>query len=320
MGKAKKRVNPKVTSRVNQKLKKQTLKQAIRFARKLPPPWKWSGTGRKPRYDGTLIAVLCLWLVACNFTYDELAEELGRSYVKRILGVRKLPSRSTVNRGMLRLSQKYIRRFNKIVVGRLARKRMTVVLDSTGIRLVTSSAWYDIRIGRRNRRRDNKKFHIATETRRNCILEYKITCYRRHDSPQLKFLLRDIDELLRVLGDAGYISRANCDIVVKKKGKPFFAIKKNTTAKKKGSAAYRDMVKMAKFKEELFKAVYHMRSVVEAVFSSLKKRYGNCIRAVKCKAKNNNLALRVVAYNIKQLLYDRMARNLGVPFWVKCGQ
>lgn len=317
MGKARKRVNPKITSKVNQKLREETLKQAVKFVRKLHPPWRWEGRGRRPIHNAKIVMVLCLWMVACNFTYDELAEELGRDYVKKILGVEKLPSRSTVNRGMLRLSQKYIRRFNKLVVGRLMRKGMTVVLDSTGIRLVTSSAWYDIRIKRRNRRRDNKKLHIAIETRRNAILQYKITPHHRNDSPQLKFLLRDIDELLRAIGDSSYLSRANCNIVVEKNGKPFFAIKKNTTWRKGGSAAFRDMVKMAKFKEELFNAVYHIRSVIEGVFASLKKRYGSCVRAIRCKAKNNQLALRVVAYNIKQLLYDRMARCLGVPFWVE---
>jgi len=41
---------------------------------------------------------------------------------------------------------------------------------------------------------------------------------------------------------------------------------------------------------------------------------------VKRKARNITLALRVLAYNIKQLLYDRTARRLGVPFWIKCDQ
>jgi hypothetical protein len=36
------------------------------------------------------------------------------------------------------------------------------------------------------------------------------------------------------------------------------------------------------------------------------------------KARNTIIALRILAYNIKQLLYDRTARSLGVPFWIKC--
>jgi len=318
MGKAKKRVNPKVTYRANQHLKEWTLQQAMKFANKLPLPWKWSGIGRPPEHDARIVAVLCLWMTACNYTYDELAEELRRDYVKKILGVKSLPSRSTVHRGMLKLSQKYVRKFNKLVVQRFIKKRMTVITDATGIRMLTSSGWYDIRIKRRNLRKDNKKLHVAIETSRNVILQFKITRHSRHDSPQLEFLLRELKELLCAIGDASYLSRKNCNIVVEKNGKPFFAIKKNTTYKKKGSAAFRDMVKMAKFKKELFDAIYHIRSVIEAIFASLKKRYGNCVRAVKCKAKNIQIALRVVAYNIKQLLYDKTAKVLKVPFWVEC--
>jgi len=320
MGKPKKRVNPKVTSRIDRRLKELTLKEAKKYVKKLPPPWKPAVRGRPPEHDARTLAVLCLFMVTSNFTYDSMAEEMGRPYIKEILGVRALPSRSTLHRDMQRLEQKYVRRFNRLLVKRFLKKKPTIIVDSTGIRLVTSSAWYDIRIGRKNLKKDNSKLHLAISASRNIIMEYKITGAKRHDSPHLGFLLRNLGEVLRVIGDSGYLSRKNCDVVVKKNGKPYFMLKSNITGKSKGSMAWKNMVTFAKKFKEAFDKVYHMRSQIEAINAAPKKRYGNCVRAVNRKTRNINIALRVVAFNIKQLLYDRMARHLGVPFWIKCDQ
>lgn len=320
MGKPRKRVNPKATSKVDRNLKELTLKEAKKYVGKLPPPWHPKARGRPPKHDGRIIVLLCLMMVACNLTYDAMAGEMRSPYLKELLKVRKLPSRSTLHRGMQQLPQKYVRRFNKLLVGRFLKRKCTVIVDSTGIRLVTSSAWYDIRIGRENRRRDNVKLHLAVSASRNVILEYKITGVRRNDSPQLAFLLRNLKEALRVIGDSAYLARKNCDLVVKKKGKPFFRLKSNTTAKSKTSRAWKKMVKFAQEFKAVFDKIYHIRSQIEGVNAALKKRYGGFVRTVKTKARNVCLALRVVAFNIKQLLYERVAAHLGVPFWIKCGQ
>jgi len=320
MGKARKRVNPKVTCRVDRNLKELTLKEAKKFVGKLPPPWTQKVRGRPPKYDARLYAVLCLAMVALNLTYDSMAGEMRGPHLKQLLGVKRLPSRSALARAMRLLPQRYVRRFNKVVVGRFLKRKITVIVDATGIRLVTSSAWYDIRIGRKNMRRDNVKLHLAISASRNVIINYKITGATRADSRQLGFLIKDLHDVLRVIGDSGYLTRKNCDIVASKNGKPFFALKCNTSGKSKTSRAWLKMVRFAKKHKKIFDAIYHARSQIEAINAALKKRYGNCLRAVKRKTRNTALALRIVAFNIKQLLYDKTARNLGIPFWKICDQ
>ena len=320
MGKPRKRVNPKATSRVDRNLKELTVKMAKRYLEKLPPPWQAKKRGRPAVYDSRVLTILCLMMVALNFTYDAMAGEMRSPYLMKMLGVKRLPSRSTLHLSMQRLSQKYIRKFNKALVRRYLKKRLTVIVDSTGIRLVTSSAWYDIRIGRKNIKRDNVKLHLALSASRNLLVEYKITGVNRNDSPQLGFLLRNLKEVLRVIGDAGYLSRKNCDVTVMKNGTPFFMLKKNTTNKSKTSRAWKRMVDFARQHRRLFEKIYHVRSQIEGVNAALKKRYGHFVRAVKRKARNVQLALRIIAFNIKQLLYDATARRLGVPFWIRCGQ
>jgi len=320
MGKPRKRVNPKATNRVDRNLKELTVKMAKRYVEKLPPPWQAKKRGRPVVYGSRVLTILCLMMVALNFTYDAMAGEMRNPYLRKMLGARKLPSRSTLHLSMQVLSQKYIRKFNKALVRRYLKKRLTVIVDSTGIRLVTSSAWYDIRIGRKNIKRDNVKLHLALSASRNLLVEYKITGVKRNDSPQLGFLLRNLKEVLRVIGDAGYLSRKNCDVTVMKNGTPFFMLKKNTTNKSKTSRAWKRMVDFARQHRRLFEKIYNVRSQIEGVNAALKKRYGHFVRAVKRKARNVQLALRIIAFNIKQLLYDATARRLGVPFWIRCGQ
>ncbi len=316
MGKPNKRANPRVVTKVDRDLARLTVKEAKKFVKRIPPPWEENRRGAPQIHDSRTVFVLCLLMTSLCLTYDGMVSEMKKGYLKEILEVKNLPSRSTLNRGMLRLNQKYIRKFNKLLVKRFVNKGMTIAIDSTGIRLKTSSSWYDIRIGRHNRRRDNVKLHIALNIYRNVVIEYKLTSYRRNDSPQLKFLLRNIDELLRVLADAGYPSRGNCDIVASKNSTPFFALKSNTTARACGSTMWKKMVQFEARKKELYDAIYHMRSLVECVFSAIKRRYGNFVRATRTKARNIVIALRILSFNIKQRLYDEYARRLGLPFWV----
>lgn len=320
MGKPKRRANPKVVTKVDRNIAVLTAKTARRFANRLSPPWDMQERGRPQVHDSRTVFVLCLLMVSLNLTYDLMEAEKRKGYLQQVLKVDILPSRSSLQRGMQRLNQKYIRKFNKLLVRKFVNKGMTVLVDATGLRLRTSSSWYDIRIGRTNKRKDNAKLHVSVDLRRNVILGYKITSWKRHESPQLKFLLRDIDELLRVLADAGYISRGNCDLVVKKNGRPFFALKKNTGSRAKGSRAWKEMIRFARKRKAVYDTIYHLRSVIESIFAAIKKRYGNFVRATKRKTRNISIALRILAFNIKQRLYDATARRLGLPFWVKCDQ
>ena len=57
---------------------------------------------------------------------------------------------------------------------------------------------------------------------------------------------------------------------------------------------------------------YHQRSIVEAVFSSIKRSWGSTIRSRKHWNQRRELALKVLAYDVRQALYNERARLLGV--------
>jgi transposase len=320
MGKPKRRVNPKVTCRVNRDIHILFLTELIKAVNKLEPPWLRNKRGRPP-YNSKVVAVICTFMVAFGHTYDSIESELKNPEMQRLIkesfGVDSLPGHSVIQRGMQKLPMKYIRRLNRKVTRRFMKKRLIAIVDASGFRVKTSSGWYDLRIKRKNKRKDYDKLHIVICQRRGVILDFQITGSNEHDSTKLKSLLREISQILRLIGDAGYLSKKNCEIVVRKGAEPVFAIKKNTKAKPEGPTEWVDMVTFAKENEKGWKEIYHVRSFVEAIFSAIKRRFGENLTAIKKRMRRKQLALKVLAYNIKQALYDELAVTLGVPYWIK---
>ena len=63
---------------------------------------------------------------------------------------------------------------------------------------------------------------------------------------------------------------------------------------------------------------YHMRSVIESVFASIKQCWGSEIRSRKGWLRRKELSIKVVAYNVKRMLYLKRAEELGIPLWISC--
>jgi hypothetical protein len=260
---------------------------------------------------------MCLLKEFLGKTYDQVDSELKTDQrIKRVLCVKTLPGHSVVHRGMKMLPMWYIREFNQKLVKPFKLMNMDVIPDSSGFQLIGRSPWYDIRIGRTNERKDNDKLHILIGYATGIIFDFSITDYRKHDSPRLKGLLSRLYSLGRVPGDSAYLSRDNCRLIAKKGGTPFFHPKSNTIKKPKGVKAWRDMVTFFLKKPIEWLENYHIRSYVEAVFSSIKKCFGRCLRAVKKRMQNKELAMKVVSYNIKQTLYNEMAEKWNLDLWV----
>lgn len=266
---------------------------------------------------------MCVVKAQFNKTYES-TEAYGKTneYLKQLIGEdellnNKLPTQSVIHRGMQKLSDKYIKELNKQLTVRFRRKGISVGFDSTGFKQKNSSLWYDIRIQKQTKKKDFVKLHIAGCVDTGIIHNYTITAGRAHDSPQLKELIGVIDKIRKAVGDKAYPSRDNCTLIVKKGGKPYFMLKCNVTAKPKSSPAWKAMVRLYWKEPVSWLKEYHIRSFVEAMFSSIKKRFGNFLRSVRKGMQRKELALKVVCYNVIRTLYVETAKKLGLPLWVK---
>ena len=314
MGCAKKRINPKIVNHVNRNFITLFTEVVIKAVQQLSLPWKSNNRGRKG-YDPQVVAICCILKVGFNLTYDSIEAYIKDSKILKHY-YKKLPGHSVIHRGMQKLSIKYIRKVMNRVTGFLRRKGMNIAVDSTGFRTGNSSIWYDIRIKRRNKRKDCIKLHISVDVDTGIIHWFIMTDSTRHDSPEFKHLMKHLPELGNVLGDKAYSSRNNCQIVADKNGKPYLHFKDNATNKSKGKPAWTISIREYKNDTEEWLSVYHLRSIVESVFSSIKKRWGSFLRGRKKWMQKKELALKVLAYNVKQVLLVQYARECKVPLWV----
>jgi len=108
------------------------------------------------------------------------------------------------------------------------------------------------------------------------------------------------------------------EAVADKGGEPFLRFKVNATAKAKGYPAWQISFRAYTDNPDEWMDEYHIRSMVEAVFSSLKRCFGPDIKSIKGWLKRRELAIKVLAYNIKRMLYIERAKDWGIPLWVSC--
>lgn len=313
MGCAKKRINPKIVNHVNRNFNLLYTKSVIKAVQQLSPPWKENKVGRKGHEPKT-VAASCILKTGFNQTYDGIEAYLKESETFKN-SFDDTPGHSVIHRGMKKLSIKYIRKVMNRVTRFLKRHGMNIAVDSTGFRTGNSSIWYDIRIRRKNKKKDCIKLHISADVDTGIIHYFIMTPWKRHDSPEFKKLLKHLPELGIVLGDIAYSSRVNCQITADKKGIPYLHFKDNVTSKAKGYSAWIISFRSYKKDTEEWLSVYHLRSIIESVFSSIKRRWGSYLLSKKCWMQKKELSLKVLSYNVKQVLMVQHAMKCRIPLW-----
>jgi transposase len=313
MGCAKKRINPKILNHVNRNFNQRYTKAVIKAVKHLPPPWKPNNKGRKG-HNSREVTAGCILKVGFNQTYDGIEAYLKESETFK-QNFDDLPGHSVIHRGMQKLSIRYIRKVMNRVTCFLRRKGMNIAVDSTGFRTSNSSTWYDIRIKRKNKRKDCIKLHISMDIDTGIIYWFTMTPWNRHDSREFENLIKHLPELGATFGDKAYPSRRNYQLVVDKNGTPYLCFKENATNKAKGKPAWIIHIRKYKNDKETWLSVYHLRSIVESVFSSIKKRWGSFLRSQKKWMQKKELSLKVLSYNVKQVLLVQYAEECKIPLW-----
>jgi transposase len=301
-----------VTAYVNRNLESLFKRTLASVVRELPLPWKPHPLGRRP-YDPRVVALCCILRVALRHTYESIEAHLKKDqHLKRLLRVDRLPGHSVIHRGMERLPLPYIRRVLRKTIWRLRRAGMNVAVDATGFSVTNRSVWFDIRVLRTNSRRDCLKLHIAVDVDTGVIHSFSITGWKIYDSLEFPRLMKELPEVGRVMGDKAYSSHANSQLVADKGGTPYLLFRRTAVAKPKCCPAWQRSFWAFQRDQEAWMAIYHQRSIVEAVFSSIKRTWGSTLRSRKYWNQRRELALKVLAYDVRQVQYNERARVLGV--------
>jgi hypothetical protein len=233
------------------------------------------------------------------------------------LGMNILPSKSTIQRSMKLLKFSLIMQFNKELISCIIKRKLNIIIDSTGIRCIGRSVWYCLRINEEIEKKECDKIHLAVDSDLLLILNFRITDWKKHDSPFFKVLLKPFNNLGIVFADMGYLSRKNFKLCMDKKGCAFIPFQKRNTKKSKGSPAWKFALNLYKKCNWIYMNIYHQRSKIESVNSSIKKRYGDSFKCKRKIMRRKEVALRFIAYNIFILLCYNYSFENNIPLYVR---
>lgn len=316
MGEPISRLNPQVESQIRMTF----LTEATRLLKSIAllfPERTHEKRGQKP-YDYRIVMVLCILRILLLKTYADYEIEMRTDLrICYLLGLKILPGKSTIQRGMKLFSMKTLREFNSFLIKDLLERKLNILIDASGIRIIGRSIWYSIRIKREIYRRDCDKVHLAVCSDLLLILNWRITKWNRNDSPIFKILLAPFRWLGIVIADLGYSSRSNHQFVADREGAAFIPFKNNATAKPKSHPAWKFAFNLWKMFKTIYKSIYNQRSKIETVFSVLKKRYGDQLFCMNKNMRRKEMALRFIAYNIKVFICWRYASEHQMNLWVR---
>jgi hypothetical protein len=273
-------------------------------------------------YDYREILALCILRILLRKTYADYEIEMRTDpRICKAFGMKILPGKSTIQRGMELLNFNLLQQINLLLLKDIVKKQLNILIDSSGIRIFARSIWFCLRIKREISKRDCDKVHLAVNADLLLVLNWRITNGKRHDSPFFVILLEPFHWLGNVMADKGYLARKHFQFVADRKGQAYIPFKKG---KKKGSTdspkshpAWKFAFHFWKIFNGIYMSIYHQRSRIEAVFSALKKRYGDKLNCKSARMRRREMSLRLIAYNIRILICARHAKKNNMPLWVR---
>ncbi len=316
MGEPIARLNPTVESRTQSIFFIRALEVILKIVMILPEIHS-TKPGPKP-YDYRVVLCLCIFRILLRKTYADYEIEMRTDErICRILKMKFLPGKSTLQRYLSSVKMDLLRQINQILLGKWVKRKLNISIDATGIRILGRSIWYSIRVRKIISRRECDKIHLAICNDTMLILNWFITKGKRNDSPFFRKLLAPFSLLGVVLADKGYLARKNYQFVVDKEGSAFIPFKNNSTAKSKSHPAWKFAFNLWNALPMIFRGIYRQRSRVECIFSALKKRYGDQLYSKKSRIRRREMALRFIAYNIRLVVYLDYSAKHNLSLWVR---
>jgi len=91
-----------------------------------------------------------------------------------------------------------------------------------------------------------------------------------------------------------------------KGGTPYIRPKKTTTGETSQSRPFTEMIQQYKENKKEWMKKYNQRSLIESVFSSLKRRLKGYVTSIKRRIQHTEIALKIILYNLMILVKKRI--------------
>ena len=169
-------------------------------------------------------------------------------------------------------------------------KRKYVAIDGTGLSKCQASRHYEKRIGILKSAKLYDKLSILIDIDSLIVLNYKFRIKPTHDIKDSWQLIKNL-KCEYFLADKGYSSNKLCKNLFELEIIPQIPKKKN---QHRGFF----LKKANKYFDE---NIYSKRSLVESVFSSLKRKFGERLMSRKYRTKSLEMSLKILIYNVNRM-------------------
>jgi len=228
-------------------------------------------------------------------SYRRLTELLNDINVLRMLGIRKLPHFTTLQKFVSKMSKDILQKLVMACHKLINNNKMIVAVDSTGFVNVNPTYYYLNRCGISPPYKNFTQTSIIVDIDTKLVLNIMVNSHRKNDTQSFIPLLDALkDNILRALADKGYDSmelRKYCwdnNIAVHI---PFRKLPSYQTVSDNRIKA------MKRFRTKS----YNKRSIVESVISAIKRTTGGFVTATKQDNQQKQVILKVLTYNLEHL-------------------
>jgi transposase len=184
---------------------------------------------------------------------------------------------------------------------------IVIAIDSTGIKVTNRGQWLREKWHiKNNNKKGYLKIHVAVNVKTKKILSMKVTDEHVHDSKALPELIDDVIEsdkkitIGKLIADGAYEGNEIFRFLSDKGIQPCIKVRRNARIELKKRNILRNLSVLAqrtdlqKWKDSVS---YGKRWIVETVFSSIKRRFGEYVYSVKLKNMIQEMMLKASLYN-----------------------
>jgi len=195
-------------------------------------------------------------------------------------------------------------------------------IDATCFGTSRYTTYFDVRWGKNKDRQERvwRKCHAVCGIATNIITSIEITKGYVHDATQFEQLAKDTNRNFKInyfIGDKGYQSIKNINVIRDLGGTAIIPFKKNQTGKGRrqgDSFTYKQLFNFFQKHREDFMKIYHRRSNIESCFSMIKRKFGNNVKCKKETSQDNEILARVLAHNICVLVQELFLNQIDINF------
>lgn len=177
--------------------------------------------------------------------------------------------------------------------------------DSTGFSTCQYKRWFDVKYGGDETWHDWYKLHLVCGIKAGIVTAVEISERYANDSPYYRKLFDSLLEagfiVKRTLADAAYANKLNLNHSTARGVELISEFKGNAVFDAKDTV-WNKMLHFFLYRSDEFYQIYHRRSKVEALFSAMKRKYGQKLRTRNRTAQINEILTKVLCYNISVMI------------------